>query len=102
MGSDMSAEHDDVGREVVRLSRWRRQILSIIAVGYVVWWIGLLATTTGLAGALAIGPAFANGVMIAGFLLWAVPLVVLLTAGRRIALRLRPGVRAALEDELTR
>ena len=98
----MNVGDEDSGREVVRLSRWRRRLLLVIAVGYVVWWVGLLASTTGVASALSISGAIANLVMIAGLIMWVVPLALLFTVGRRIALRLRPNVRDALEDELTR
>lgn len=93
---------DNIGAEVTRLSRWRRRILVIIAVGYVVWWAGFLGATSGVAEMVKGGDAIAAILTIVGFVMWAVPLTLLLTAGRRMALRLRPSVRAALEDELTK
>lgn len=96
------ARDEDIGTEVQRLSRWRRRILVVIALGYVVWWAGLLASTSGVSGAVPGGALYANAAMIVGLIAWAVPLAVLLTVGRRIALRMRGPVREALEDELTK
>ncbi|MBI1210746.1 MAG: hypothetical protein GC190_04740 [Alphaproteobacteria bacterium] len=97
----MSVERDNIGPEVERLSRWRRRILFVIGVGYIIWWAGVLASITGVADAFAIA-GVVNIIRIVSFVAWAVPLALLFTVGRRIGLRLRPRVRAALEDELTR
>ena len=95
-------QSEGIGAEVQRLSRWRRRILLVIALGYIVWWAGLLGSSTGLADALFKGGArVADLAMIVGLLAWAIPLALLLTSGRRIALRTSKVVRESLEDELT-
>ncbi len=82
--------------EVERLARRRRRILAASAIGFLSWQGGIVASTTAVAGHAT---RLVDVVRLAGFALWAGSLVAMLVAGGRTARN--PGVRSALEDELT-
>jgi len=98
----MTERNDDTGAEVERLIKRRRRILVVFAFAFLAWQAGHVATATKITGTLTDGTArMVDVVSVAGFLVWAMALVTLLSTGGRWGRRARGAVRDALEDELT-
>lgn len=85
--------HDEIESRSLR----RRIILMVMASAFLAWQVPLMDFFGSLAGG---SDVLARVVSVAGFLVWAGTLVVLLITGRAAARGTTPEIMAALQDEL--